>query len=39
MRGVPYQLYTLRKKNPEFQAWVLNDATENMARRGVEVKL
>jgi hypothetical protein len=39
MRECRYQLYTLRKMNPEFQAWVLNDATENMARRGVEVKL
>jgi hypothetical protein len=39
MRECRYQLYCLRKLNPEFQAWVLNDVTEAMARRGIELKL
>jgi len=37
MRECPYQLYALRKMNPDFQPWVLNNATEIMARRGIEL--
>jgi hypothetical protein len=39
MRECRYELYALRKMNPEFQAWVLNDATEGMPRRGIELKI
>jgi hypothetical protein len=39
MRDCLYQLYALRKMNAEFQARVLNDATEGMARRGIELKI